>query len=69
MEQFVLVPISIYNSKIKPSSVVTKSELPTYQVEKTPEYQVDLLKKDINKKLFAKADSLVDKLLSSPRIK
>ena len=49
MEQFVLVPISIYNSKIKPSSTVTKSELPTYQVEKTPEYQVDSLKKDIEK--------------------
>ena len=69
MEQFVLVPISIYNSKIKSSSVVTKSELPTYQVEKTPEYQVDSLKKDINKIIFAKADSLVDTRLSSPRIK
>ena len=69
MEQFVLVPVSIYNSRIKPSYVVTISALPTYQVEKTPEYQVDSLKKDINKKLFAKADPLVDKLLSSPRIK
>ena len=32
-------------------------------------YQIDSLKKDINKKLFSKADSLVDKNLSSPRIK
>ena len=30
---------------------------------------VDSLKKVINKKLFSKADSLVDKILSCPRIK
>ena len=34
-----------------------------------PMYQVDSLKKEINKKIFSKADSLVDKILSCPRIK
>ena len=32
-------------------------------------YQIDSLKKEENKKLFSKADSLVDKILSRPRIK
>ena len=36
-------------------------DLPKYQPQQTPTSQVDLLKKGINKKLFAKADSLVDK--------
>ena len=34
-----------------------------------PTYQIDWLKKKINKKFFAKADSIVDKILSCPRIK
>ena len=69
MEQFVLVPISVYNSNIKKPTVVTKKELPSYQSEEKPTYQIESVKKDINKNLFAKADSLVDKVLSSPRIK
>ena len=69
MEQFVLVPISVYNSNIKKPTVVTKKELPSYQNEEKPTYQIESVKKDINKNLFAKADSLVDKVLSSPRIK
>ena len=44
-------------------------DLPKYQPQQTATSQVDSLKKDINKKLFAKADSLVDTLLASPRIK
>ena len=32
-------------------------------------YPIDSLKKEINKKLFPKADSLIDKFLSCPRIK
>ena len=44
-------------------------DLPKYQPQRTPTSQVDSLKKNINKKLIAKADSLVDKLLASPRIK
>ena len=69
MEQFVLVPISVYNSNIKKPTVVTKKELPTCQSEEKPTYQIESVKKDINKNIFAKADSLVDKVLSSPRIK
>ena len=34
-----------------------------------PTYQVDSLKKEIIKKVFSRADSLVDKILSCPRIK
>ena len=48
---------------------VTKQELPKYQPPQNPKYQIDSLKKEINKKLFSKADSLVDKILSCPRIK
>ena len=44
-------------------------DIPKYQPQQTPTSQVDSLKKDINEKLFSKADSLVDKLLASPRIK
>ena len=68
MEQFVLVPASVYNKSLITQSV-TKQELPKYQPLQNPTYQVDSLKKEINKKLFSKADSLVDKTLSCPRIK
>ena len=68
MEQFVLVPFSIYNSKII-TTVVRKTELLTYQNENTLGHQVVPLKSDINQKFFAKVDSLVEKLLSSLRIK
>ena len=65
MEQFVLVPASVYNK----SGSVTKQELPKYKAEQPPTYQIDSLKKEVNKKSFCKADSLVDKILSCPRIK
>ena len=65
MEQFVLVPASVYNKSLS----VTKKELPKYQLSQNLTYQIDSLKKEINKKLFSKADSLVEKILSSPRIK
>ena len=68
MEQFVLVPASVYNKNLNTQSVA-KQELPKYQPSKNPTYQVDSLKKEINKKLFSTADSLVDKILSCPRIK
>ena len=68
MEQFVLVPTSVYNKNLITQSV-TKQELPKYQPLQNPTYQIDSLKKEINKKLFAKADTLVDKILSCPRIK
>ena len=46
---------------------VTKQELPKYKA--APTYQIDSLKRDINKKLLGKADALIDKTLSCSRIK
>ena len=68
MDQFVLVPASVYNKSLITQSS-TQKELPKYQPSENPTYQIDSLKKEINKKLFSKADSLVDKILSCPRIK
>ena len=68
MDQFALVPASVYNkSLITPS--VTKQEFPKYQPSQNPTYQIDSLKLETNKKLFSKADSLVDENLSCLRIK
>ena len=66
MEQFVLVPASVYN---KSAESVTKPELPKYKAEQPPTYQIDSLKRDIDKRLFGKADTLIDKILSCSRIK
>ena len=68
MEQFVLVAASVYNKSLITQSF-TKQELPKYQPSQNPTYRVHSLKKEINKKLFSKADSLVDKILPCPRIK
>ena len=68
MEQFVLVPASVYNKSVTAQSVI-KQELPKYKTEQPPTYQIDSLKRDINKKLFGKADTLIDKILSCSRIK
>ena len=68
MEQFVLVPASVFDKSFITHSV-TKKELPQYQPSKNPTYQIDSLKKGVNKNLFSKADSLVDRNLSCPRIK
>ena len=68
MDQFVLVPASVYNKRLITQSV-TKQELPKYLPSQKPTYQIDSLKKEINKKLFSKADSLVDKISSCSRIK
>ena len=68
MDQFVLVPASVYNKSLVTQSV-TKQELPKFQPSQNPTYQIDSLKKEVNKKLFSKADSLVDKILFCPRIK
>ena len=67
MDQFIVAPASVYNKSLMTQSV-TKHELPNYQPSQIPTYQIDSLKKE-GKKLFSKADSLVDKILSSPRIK
>ena len=66
MEQFVFVPASVYN---KSAQSVTKQELPKYKAEQPPTFQLDSLKKEINKELFSKADPLRDKILSCSRIK
>ena len=66
MEQFVLVPASVYN---KSAQSVTKQELPKYKAEQPPTYQIDSLKRDFNKKLFGKAYTLICKIFSCPRIK
>ena len=58
----------MYNKSLITQSV-TKQKLPKYQPSQNPTYQVDSLKKEINKKLFSKADSLVDKILSGPHMK
>ena len=68
MEQFVLVPASVYSKSVFTQSV-TKQEFPRYKTEQLPTYQIDSIKRDINKKLFGKADSLIDKILSCSRIK
>ena len=57
------------NNKTLITQSVTKQELPKYQPSQNPTYQVDSIQKEINKKLFSKADSLVDKILSCPGIK
>ena len=66
MEQFVLVPASVYNKSVIAQSV-TKQELPNYKAEQPPTYQIESL--NLNKKLFGKADPLKDKILSCSRIK
>ena len=68
MEQFLLVSASVYNKNVTTQSV-TKQELPKYKAEQPPTHQIDSLKRDINKKLFDKADTLIDQILSCSRIK
>ena len=68
MEQFFLVPPSVYKTSVTTQSV-TEQELPKYKAEQPPTYQIGSLKRDINKKLFGKADTLIDKILSCSRIK
>ena len=68
MEQFVLVPASVYNKSVTTQSVA-KQELPKFKAEQPPTYQIDSIKRDINKKLFGKADTLMDKILSCSCIK
>ena len=68
MEHFVLVPTSVYNKSVTTQSV-TKQEIPKYKARQPPTYQIDSLKKDINKKLFGRANSLIDHILSCSRNK
>ena len=68
MEQFVLVPASVYNKSVTTQSV-TKQELPKFKTEQPRTYQIDSLKREINKKMFGKADTLIDKIFYCSRIK
>ena len=68
MEQFVLVPASVYNKSVTTQSA-TKQEFSKYKAEQPPTYQIDSLKRDINKKLSDKADTLIDKIISCSGIK
>ena len=68
MEQFVLVPLSVYN-RSNNSKIVTKQELPNYKPEETPTYHKDTLKIEINQQLSTSgASPLVNKILESLRI-
>ena len=68
MEQFVLVPASVYNKSMITQSV-TKQELPKFRPSQNPTCRFDSLKKEMSKKVFSKGDTLVDKNLSCARIK
>ena len=69
MEQFVFVLASVYNKSLITQSVTRQELLPKYQPSQNPTYNFDSLKEEINKILFSKPDSLLDKTLSCPRIK
>ena len=74
-QSFVLIWSSLFSSQLLcitrereiPAQSVTKQELPKYKAEQPPTYQIDSLSN--NKKLFDKADTLIDKILSCSRIK
>ena len=68
MEQFVLVPNSVYNSSNKPT-IVTKQENPNYKPDQTLTYHKNTIKKEINQQLRTSASPLANKSLESPRIK
>ena len=56
-------------TKVCLPSQYTKQELPNYQHSQNPTKQTDLFKKELIENFFSKANSLVDKILSCPRIK
>ena len=68
MEQFVLVPLSVYNSSNN-QTIARKQELPKYKPDQTPTYQKDTLKKENNQQLSTSASPLVNKISESPCIK
>ena len=68
MEQFLFIPATVYNKSFNDQSI-TKQKLSTYQLSQNPTNQIDSLKKEKNKNLLVKTGSLVDKILSCPRIK
>ena len=65
MEQSVFVPASVYNKNLN-TQPVSRQDFSRCQLLQNLTFQTD---KETNYKLFAKADFLVDKFLSHPRIK
>ena len=61
MEQFVLVPASVYN-KTFITQPLANQEPPKYQPSQNSTYQIDSVKEEINENLFSKGESLVDKI-------
>ena len=68
MERIVLFQASVYNKSVTTQSVA-KQELPKCKAEQPPTCQIDSLNRDIDKKVFGKADILMDKTLCRFRIK
>ena len=68
MDQFVLVPLSVYNIGNNPT-IITKQELLKYKPEQKTMYQRDTIKKEINQHLTTSATLLLNKVLESIRIK
>ena len=68
MEQFLLVPPSVYKSSNN-QTIVTKKELPQYKPGQNPTYQKDTIEKEINQHLTTIATPLVNNVLESPPIK
>ena len=68
MEQFAILPFSVYNSCNNPTNA-TKQELPKYKPEQTLRFFKDTLKEEINQQLRTSASPLSNKILQSPRIK
>ena len=68
MEQFALVSDFVDTNNRLNTQAVTMEKLLNYQIERNPSHQIDSLEKEVNKRLFAKPDSLVDQLLPCPRV-
>ena len=68
MEPFDLVPAPVYNKALN-GQLVSKQKVPKYQVEQVATYQIELIEKETVKNFLAKADSLVEKVLSCLRLK
>ena len=68
MEQFILVPASFYNKSLI-TQLVRRRGIQKYQPLQNPAHQNDSLKKEVNKTMVARADTLVDKDLCCPPIR
>lgn len=74
MEQFVLIPVSLYDQQFKTSDTSTLKvlDLKEQQIEPQidiPSPNLESVYKEINSKLKSNVNSFTNKILSSPRIK